>query len=235
MKSEPNVYSFDDLLKDGRTMWDSIRNYQARNFMRDDMKIGDQVLFYHSNAKPPGVAGIAEVVSEPYPDPVQFDPASNYHDPKSDPDNPRWILVDVKPVEALPRFVSLEELRGAKSLSEMPLLQRGQRLSIQPVTAAQFRAVRKMASKKPAAQISNKQVALTNDDFLDFFQDMSTGASNRSTKAFGDVHSTTAEQLLPIFDQLKLEPTNGCLSLIDMPKEEKSFFELPELFKDEAG
>ena len=151
MKSEPDVYSFDDLLKDGRTMWDSIRNYQARNFMRDDMKIGDQVLFYHSNAKPPGVAGIAEVVSEPYPDPVQFDPASNYHDPKSDPDNPRWILVDVKPVEVLPRFVPLEELRAAKSLSEMPLLQRGQRLSIQPVTAAQFRAVCRMASKKPAA------------------------------------------------------------------------------------
>ena len=93
MKSEPDVYSFDDLLKDGRTMWDSIRNYQARNFMRDDMKIGDQVLFYHSNAKPPGVAGIAEVVSEPYPDPVQFDPASNYHDPKSDPDKPTWSFV----------------------------------------------------------------------------------------------------------------------------------------------
>ena len=107
MKSEPYVYSYDDLVKDGRTLWDGVRNYQARNFMRDTMEVGDQVLFYHSNVKPPGVAGICEVASEPYPDPTQFDPASKYHDPKSDPDNPRWMLVDVTPVELLPRFVSL--------------------------------------------------------------------------------------------------------------------------------
>jgi len=150
MKSEPYVYSFDDLVKDGRTLWDGVRNYQARNFMRDAMDLGDQVLFYHSNVKPPGVAGICEIASEPYPDPTQFDPASKYHDPKSDPDAPRWMLVDVTPVESLPRFVSLDELRATKSLAKMALLQRGQRLSIQPVTAAQFRTVLRIASKSSA-------------------------------------------------------------------------------------
>lgn len=150
MKSEPHVYSYDDLVKDGRTLWDGVRNYQARNFMRDAMTVGDQVLFYHSNAKPPGVAGVCEVASEPYPDPTQFDPASKYHDPKSDPDDPRWMLVDVTPVEALPRFVSLDELRGTKSLAKMALLQRGQRLSIQPVAAAEFRTVRRIAAKRQA-------------------------------------------------------------------------------------
>jgi len=151
MKSEPHDYSFDDLLKDGRTLWDGVRNYQARNFMRDDMKVGDQALFYHSNAKPPGAVGICEVVSDPYPDPTQFDPSSKYFDPKSDPENPRWVLVDVKPVEALSRFVPLEELRATKSLAGMALLQRGQRLSIQPVKAAEFRTVLRLASKRPAA------------------------------------------------------------------------------------
>ena len=150
MKSEPYVYSYDDLVKDGRTLWDGVRNYQARNFMRDAMTVGDQVLFYHSNVKPPGVAGICEVASEPYPDPTQFDPASKYHDPKSDPDDPRWMLVDVTPVEALPRFVSLDELRSTKSLAKMALIQRGQRLSIQPVTAAEFRTVQRIAAKRPA-------------------------------------------------------------------------------------
>jgi predicted RNA-binding protein with PUA-like domain len=150
MKSEPHVYSYDDLVKDGRTLWDGVRNYQARNFMRDAMTVGDQVLFYHSNTKPPGVAGVCEVASDPYPDPTQFDPASNYHDPKSDPDNPRWMLVDVTPVQALPRLVSLEELRGTKSLAKMALLQRGQRLSIQPVSASEFRTVLRVAAKGPA-------------------------------------------------------------------------------------
>ena len=151
MKSEPHDYSFDDLLKDGRTPWDGVRNYQARNFMRDDMEIGDQVLFYHSNAKPPGVVGVCEVASEPYPDATQFDPASKYHDPKSDPQDPRWVLVDVTPVEALARFVPLEELRATESLAEMALLRRGQRLSIQPVTAAEFRAVLRLAAQGPVA------------------------------------------------------------------------------------
>ena len=151
MKSEPGDYSFDDLLRDGRTLWDGVRNYQARNFMRDDMQVGDQVLFYHSNAKPPGVVGVCEVASEPYPDATQFDPASKYHDPKSDPEDPRWILVDVVPVEALPRFVPLDELRNTKSLADMALLRRGQRLSIQPVTAPEFRSVVRLASQRPAA------------------------------------------------------------------------------------
>ena len=151
MKSEPDDYSFDDLLKDGRTMWDGVRNYQARNFMRDDMQVGDQVLFYHSNIKPPGVVGLCEVVSEPYPDHTQFDPASKYHDPKSDPENPRWILVDVAPMKALPRFLPLQELRDTESLADMALLQRGQRLSVQPVTASEFKEVVRLASRQPVA------------------------------------------------------------------------------------
>jgi len=151
MKSEPDDYSFDDLLKDGRTMWDGVRNYQARNFMRDDMQVGDQVLFYHSNIKPPGVVGLCEVVSEPYPDHTQFDPASKYHDPKSDPENPRWILVDVAPMKALPRFLPLQELRDTESLADMALLQRGQRLSVQPVTPSEFKEVVRLASRQPAA------------------------------------------------------------------------------------
>ena len=151
MKSEPDDYSFDDLLRDGRTMWDGVRNYQARNFMRDDMQVGDQVLFYHSNIKPPGVVGLCEVVSEPYPDHTQFDPASKYHDPKSDPENPRWILVDVAPMKALPRFLPLQELRDTESLADMALLQRGQRLSVQPVTASEFKEVVRLSSRQPAA------------------------------------------------------------------------------------
>lgn len=151
MKSEPHDYSFDDLLRDGRTPWDGVRNYQARNFMRDDMEVGDQVLFYHSNAKPPGVMGVCEVASSPYPDATQFDPASKYHDPKSDPESPRWVLVDVKPVQALARFVPLAELRVTESLAGMALLRRGQRLSVQPVTAAEFDTVLRLAAQEPVA------------------------------------------------------------------------------------
>ncbi len=137
MKSEPDVYSFADLERDGRTMWDGIRNYQARNFMRDEMKIGDRVLFYHSNCEPPGVAGVAEVVSEPYPDPTQFDPKNKYFDEKASEDAPRWMLVDVAPIEALPRLVSLNEMREDAALAELLLLRRGNRLSIMPVGEAE--------------------------------------------------------------------------------------------------
>ena len=137
MKSEPDVYGYDDLERDGRTPWDGIRNYQARNFMRDEMKVGDRVLFYHSNTQPPGVAGVAEVVSEPYPDPTQFDPTSRYHDPKSTPEAPRWVLVDVAPERRLPRLVTLAEIKADPALAELPLVRRGNRLSIMPVGEAE--------------------------------------------------------------------------------------------------
>ena len=133
MKSEPDVYSIDDLKRDGREMWDSIRNYQARNMMRDDMRIGDEIFFYHSNCKEPGIVGIMKVASEPYPDPIQFDDKSNYFDPKSTKDNPRWILVDVEFVRKLSRNITLTEIKAEKSLEEMILTRRGNRLSIMPI------------------------------------------------------------------------------------------------------
>ena len=137
MKSEPDAYSIDDLERDGTEHWDGIRNYQARNLMRDEMQIGDRVLFYHSNAKPPGVVGIAEIASGPYVDHTQFDPEQKYFDPKSNPENPRWIMVDVSSVEKLPRLVSLHELKEHPQLAGMVLLNRS-RLSVQPVTSDQF-------------------------------------------------------------------------------------------------
>lgn len=134
MKSEPDVYGIDNLEKDGHDMWDGIRNYQARNMMRDDMKIGDQVLFYHSNCAAPGVAGIAKIVSQPYPDPTQFDEKSRYYDAKSSTDNPRWILVDVAFVRKLSRVITLAEIKAESSLADMILTRKGNRLSIMPVS-----------------------------------------------------------------------------------------------------
>jgi len=145
MKSEPDVYGYDDLERDGRTPWDGIRNYQARNFMRDEMKVGDAVLFYHSNTQPPGVVGVAQVVSEPYPDPTQFDPASRYHDPKATPDAPRWMLVDVAPERRLPRQVTLAEMKSDPALTDLPLVRRGNRLSIMPVGEAEAARIVAMA------------------------------------------------------------------------------------------
>jgi predicted RNA-binding protein with PUA-like domain len=133
MKSEPDVYSIDDLQRDGREMWDSIRNYQARNMMRDDMRIGDDVFFYHSNCKEPAVVGIMKVASEPYPDPVQFDESSRYFDPKSSKDNPRWVLVDVEFVRKLDKPITLAEIKAHPGLDDMILTRRGNRLSIMPV------------------------------------------------------------------------------------------------------
>ncbi|MGC6423679.1 MAG: EVE domain-containing protein [Lentimonas sp.] len=148
MKSEPDVFSFDDLKSRPQQTepWDGVRNYQARNFMRDEMRAGDLILFYHSNTNPPGVAGIAEVASEPYPDPTAFDKKSKYFDPKSKLDNPRWILVDVKYHADLKRLVSLEEMKAMKALEELRILQRGNRLSITPVTRKEFDAIRKAGS-----------------------------------------------------------------------------------------
>jgi predicted RNA-binding protein with PUA-like domain len=133
MKSEPDVYSIDHMRADGREMWDSIRNYQARNMMRDDMKIGDEIFFYHSNCKEPGIVGITRVASEPYPDPIQFDETSRYFDPKSTQENPRWILVDVEFVKKLSRNITLAEIKAEKSLEDMILTRKGNRLSIMPV------------------------------------------------------------------------------------------------------
>jgi predicted RNA-binding protein with PUA-like domain len=145
MKSEPDVYAITDLERDGSTGWEGVRNYQARNFMRDSMRLGDLVLFYHSNAEPPGVAGIARVAGAPEPDPTQFDAGSDYHDPGSDPADPRWLHVRVGFVERFAEVVPLEVLRADASLTGMPLLARGQRLSVQPVSPAHFARVLALA------------------------------------------------------------------------------------------
>lgn len=142
MKSEPDECSIDDLAAaPGQTVpWTGVRNYQARNFMRDAMRIGDGVLFYHSSCPEPGIAGLAEVVSPPYPDPTQFDPSSPYHDPASRPEAPRWMLRDVKLVRKT-RLLSLKEMRARPELATMRVLQPGNRLSITPVTPEEWRAV----------------------------------------------------------------------------------------------
>ena len=142
MKSEPDEVSFDDVLSaPGQTVaWFGVRNYQARNFMRDAMAVGDGVLFYHSSCAVPGVAGLAEIASGPYPDASQFDPASHYHDPKATQETPRWISVDVRALEA-GRYLPLSEMRTIPALEGMVLLQKGSRLSISPVTRAEWNAV----------------------------------------------------------------------------------------------
>jgi predicted RNA-binding protein with PUA-like domain len=133
MKSEPTDYSIDDLKKDKSIDWYGIRNYQARNFMRDEMKLGDLAFFYHSNCKEPGIVGIMEVTKMAYPDKLQFISGHKYHDPKSDPNNPRWVNVDVSFVKKIP-LISLNSLRTFKELETMKILQRGNRLSITPLT-----------------------------------------------------------------------------------------------------
>ena len=146
MKSEPNAYSIDDLEKHGRTHWDGVRNYQARNFMRDKMKKGDLVLFYHSNANPPGVAGLARIVSEGYPDHTAFDKKDGHYDPKSSPDNPRWFMVDVEFVEKFDEVIPLKTLGETPGLEEMVVNKRS-RLSVQPVRPKEFEIVRRLAGK----------------------------------------------------------------------------------------
>jgi predicted RNA-binding protein with PUA-like domain len=144
MKSEPHVYSIDDLERDGSTCWEGVRNYQARNYMRDNMKEGDLVLFYHSNARPPGVAGIARVCKEAYPDFTAFDKRSEYFDPKSSKDNPIWYMVDVEFEEKFKHFITLSELRQTPGLEKMKVLEKFQRLSVQPVEAGHFNVIRKL-------------------------------------------------------------------------------------------
>lgn len=138
MKTEPNTYSIADLKRDKKTGWDGIRNYQARNFMRDQMQVGDLVLFYHSNAEPPGVAGLAKVSKTGLTDPSQFDSQSKYFDPTSNPQNPRWIMVQLAYVETFKQFVALPELRQQPELAGLMLLQKGSRLSVQPVETPHF-------------------------------------------------------------------------------------------------
>jgi len=140
MKSEPGSYSIGDLARDGKTAWEGVRNYQARNFMRDEMRIGDPVLFHHSNADPTGVAGLARVASASYPDRSALDPASHYYDEKSSADDPRWFLVDIEYVETFPRVVTMDELRGTPGLEKMLVINKS-RLSVQPVTDEEYRIV----------------------------------------------------------------------------------------------
>jgi len=147
MKSEPSELSIDDALLEGSAPWFGVRNYQARNFMRDQMKVGDGVLFYHSSCPMPGIAGIAEVTSTPYPDETQFDASSKYFDPKASRETPRWMLVDVKALRKT-RLLSLSELRACDELSDMVVLQRGSRLSINPVTPHQWKTVMKLLGEK---------------------------------------------------------------------------------------
>lgn len=146
-KSEPDDYSINDLKNDSNSTgrWDGIRNYQARNLLRDDVKVGDLVLFYHSSCKNIGVAGTAKVVSPPYPDRLQFNPESKYFDPKSKSDAPRWVCLDIQYQHTFTQFVSLSQIKNNQALAEMTLIKRG-RLSIQPVTEIEWQEIIKMGN-----------------------------------------------------------------------------------------
>jgi predicted RNA-binding protein with PUA-like domain len=149
IKSEPEAFSIDDLAKAPKktTCWDGVRNYQARNFMRA-MEVGDQVFFYHSSVDPACVVGVAEVVKKAYPDHTALDPKDDHYDPKATPANPIWEMVDIKFVRKFDEPLTLEDLRGAKGLEKMELLRRGSRLSVQPVTLAEWKIVSDLAEKK---------------------------------------------------------------------------------------
>lgn len=141
MKSEPDVYSIDDLRAKSPAMWEGCRNYTVRNFFRDSMSIGDLAFFYHSNAEPSGIIGVMQIVSEAYTDPTQFDPSSDYYDPKSPVDAPRWLLRDVSFVRKFDRIIPLGELRETPGLEEMMVTKRGQRLSVMPVSEDEWNVV----------------------------------------------------------------------------------------------
>jgi predicted RNA-binding protein with PUA-like domain len=151
VKSEPDVFSFDDLVAAPQhtTGWDGVRNYQARNFMRDDMKLGDLVFFYHSSTEPAGIAGIAEVVREAYPDPTALDPRHEHFDARGTPEAPAWYQVDVRARERFARLVTLAELRATPELEGMELLRRGSRLSVQPVSAEHWKLITRRWTTEP--------------------------------------------------------------------------------------
>lgn len=146
MKSEPNAFSFDDLMNspDRTTCWDGVRNYQARNFMRDDMQLGDGVLYYHSRIKPMAIVGIATVVKTGYPDYTAHDPEDKHFDPKSSPEKPRWSMVDIQGIQALKTPLTLTMLRDVEALNDMPLLKKGQRLSVQPLSEGNWKNILKL-------------------------------------------------------------------------------------------
>lgn len=144
VKTEPRVYSIDDLKKDKITPWDEVRNYQARNNLRE-MKKGEQVLIYHSSAEPPAVVGVGKVVIEAYPDPTQFDTRSSYFDPKADKDNPRWFCPDIGFVKKFKKPLALQDIKADKKLQKMVLVQKGSRLSVQPVSRQEFEKIIELA------------------------------------------------------------------------------------------
>ena len=144
MKSEPDTYSIDDLQSFGVDHWDGIRNYQVRNFFRDQMQVGDQAFFYHSNCKVPGIVGTMEIASKAYPDHTAFNPSEKYFDSKSDPENPRWLMVDVRYIRHLDRMITLGELRLQKQIADMKLLQRGNRLSVLPLSKKEWQYILNM-------------------------------------------------------------------------------------------
>jgi len=147
MKTEPTTYSIDDLQNEGVTSWEGVRNYQARNFMRDDMHIGDKVLFYHSNTTPPGFVGLAEVCKDAYPDHFALNAKSQYFDPKSTEEKPRWMMVDVKFIKKFNDIISLEKLREIDALKDMLVIKKGMRLSIQPVTKVEYDYIVKLTGE----------------------------------------------------------------------------------------
>lgn len=140
-KSEPETYAWDDLVRDGRTEWEGVRNYQARNLMRDEMRVGDLVFFYHSRVQPQVIAGVARIVRGAYPDHHALDPSSPYHDPRATPDDPVWLMLDIEPVRAVDPPITRDELKDIPALADMMLLKRGARLSVQPVTPAEWRTI----------------------------------------------------------------------------------------------
>jgi predicted RNA-binding protein with PUA-like domain len=145
MKSEPDTYSIDDLARDGVNMWEGCRNFTVRNFLRDEMQPGDLAFFYHSNIPPVGIIGTMEIVGQPYSDPTQFDPNSEYYDPKSDPEKPRWTVRDVKFLRKFNRTITLAELKSTPGLEQMLVVRKGQRLSIMPVTEDEWKVIMSQA------------------------------------------------------------------------------------------